>query len=157
MIFTFLNADSVKTAEADLIEDENEKSRTKKKYKLAMILICSWQLILAGFFIEQLKTGKRKKMDYREYLKDFIGRLGYGTHTDASSVFKIQYVYKSEKEEAKLLDRQLSKIVKVHDDFVLIQSEIRSRRQGSRYLTFSSTTAMPISRVIVSEVTKEDQ
>ncbi len=94
-------------------------------------------------------------MEYRTYLKDFIGRVGYGSHHDNSSVFKIQFIYKSKEEGPNLLDRQLSKIVKVHDDFVIIQSEIRSQREGSKYLTFSSTTAMHISRVIVTKVAED--
>ncbi len=98
---------------------------------------------------------KEINMEYRTYLKDFIGRVGYGSHHDNSSVFKIQYLSKSKEEGPNLLDRQLSKIVKVHNDFVIIQSEIRSQREGSIYLTFSSTTTVPISRVIVSEVTQE--
>ena len=94
-------------------------------------------------------------MDYREYLKNFIERVGYGFHLDDSSIFKIQYLYTSKKEKAKLLDRRLSKIVEVHDDFVIIQSERRSRRGDSKYLTFSSTAAVPIDRVIITELTKE--
>jgi hypothetical protein len=96
-------------------------------------------------------------MNYREYLKSFINKVGYGFHRDDSSVFKIQYIFTSKKEKPKLLDRRLSKIIEVHDDFIIIQSERRSRRGDSKYLTFSSTTAVPINRVIITELTKETQ
>ena len=94
-------------------------------------------------------------MDYRKYLEDFLNTVGYGFHHYDSSVFKIQYTYTSKKEKPKLIDRRLSKIVEMHDDFVIIQSEKRSQRDDSRYLTFSSTTAVPIDRVIITEITKE--
>jgi hypothetical protein len=94
-------------------------------------------------------------MDYREYLKDFLDKIGYGLYNEDSGVFKIRYLFNSKKPE--LLERQLSKIVKLNDDFVIIQNEKRSRREGTEYMTFSTITAVHINRIVVEEITVESK